>query len=228
MRYFGWWWHGQITWAHRGCGLCRSFWIRSSVRICPVTVCWRTRCWSKNSCSWGCSLFNRAGMVILMSSKGCSPSEGLLAACIWTFVRSFSGMDAAMPGKRAWITKGLRSSWLVSISHYSESWTSTLLHRSHIWGFSPVWTRAWTVNADRWINCFLHPGWSHMCGRTPLWIRSVALSLVFRGQQGISNECVPWRARSLLRAKPLLQVWQEKALFPSFPGARLATLFCSS
>jgi hypothetical protein len=39
-----------------------------------------------------------------------------------------------------------------------ETIKHTFPHLSHMCGFSPVWTREWTVKADLWMNCLPQPG----------------------------------------------------------------------
>jgi hypothetical protein len=88
--------------------------------------------------------------MILVTSQGCTASESLLAICVRTFVRPFTRMYSLMSGKRTGVTEGL---WIVSMLLFEADDKLALPHRSHMWGFSPVWTRWWTVNADRWMNC---------------------------------------------------------------------------
>lgn len=53
------------------------------------------------------SILDRASVVILVTSEGCSASEGLLAISVRALVWPLARMDTAVPGQRAGVAKWL-------------------------------------------------------------------------------------------------------------------------
>jgi hypothetical protein len=81
-------------------------------------------------------------MVILMTGQRGSTREGLLTVGIWALVRALAGVNPTMASERAGITEGLRRSQSCLQMHCEEEEEErTFPQRSHICGFSPVWTR---------------------------------------------------------------------------------------
>ena len=66
--------------------------------------------WSRSKSSVGRydGFFDGTAVVALVAGQGGAACERLLTVCIWTFVRSFSGMNPPMPGERARVTERLR------------------------------------------------------------------------------------------------------------------------
>ena len=88
-------------------------------------------------------------MMVLMTSQGGTASEGFLAVLERTFVRSLTRVDATMSSERTRIAKRL-GVVLISVPDVEKKSPieNTFVQCSHMCGFSPVWTRPCTVNAD--------------------------------------------------------------------------------
>lgn len=114
------------------------------------------------------SFLDCSSMVVLVASQRSPARESLLAVGVWALVGPFTGVYAAMSSQRRRIAEGLVGSRVRKKIHMKRLLGHTFPHRSHMCGFSPVCTRECTVNAERWMNCFPHPGQSQAWGLTPV------------------------------------------------------------
>lgn len=98
-------------------------------------------------------------MVVLVTRQGSATSESLLTIGVWALVGAFARMDSAMSCERGRVTEGLLYMDVSKVNTGQARVAAlTFPQRSHMWGFSPVWTRECTVKAERWMNCLPQPG----------------------------------------------------------------------
>lgn len=116
-------WRGGVEWR----SILR---VITSVRAASPAWSSSTRCESSGCCSG--SLFDSAGVMILMAGQGGATSKSLLAIGIWALVRPLSRVDATMSCQRTRVTKRLQSMLEQSVVLQRKWMEITLPHRSHI------------------------------------------------------------------------------------------------
>lgn len=83
----------------------------------------------------GLRLSNRPGVMILVTSEGGATCEGFLTIGVWTFVWTFTRVDAAVPRKRARIAEWLQGNSVKTVlKHVKKGYWEilTLPQRSHM------------------------------------------------------------------------------------------------
>ena len=164
--------------------------------------------------------------MVLMAGERCAAGEGLLAVGERALIRAFAGMNATVSGERTRVTERLDR---VIVNRISSKRTKTFTYFT-------------TPLAHMWLLAGVN---SHMDGqRRPLneWFATTRFGANVRPVASVytyyillsrwltlQRSSLPWRARSLLRANPLLQVSQGKVLDPSEAGdGEILALICMS
>jgi hypothetical protein len=107
----------QVAVARRGCVQWRCILrVVATVRATCSARCSGTR--GKGSSSSGGSLFDRAGVVVLVASQCGATRERLLAVGVWALVRAFSRVNATMSREGTRVAKRL---WRVSCARSAGS-----------------------------------------------------------------------------------------------------------
>lgn len=86
-------------------------------------------------------ILDSPGVVVLVASERGASSKRLLAIGIRALIGPLTRVYATVPSQRTAVTKGLWGSSQLQVLIRADVWVLTFPQRSHMCGFSPVWTR---------------------------------------------------------------------------------------